>query len=262
MSLSTIPASRLIAGTSLALTLLLGGAACSSDSPTATAGDPPTSQGSPADTSSGSTNRIEGACDAYVEVSGIFMADPSQAPEVLDEFVTALPADLSGAGQVVADGLEAMMTSEEPAPPSPEYAVASTQIGDAMYERCQSDAKLDIAGIDYGFEGLPDEVAAGRVAIRFTNETAAAEAHELFLLKRVAGDTTPAMDLLMLDEEEMMAKAQPVGVVFADEKDGVATSLMELQPGEYIAVCNIPVGGGETGSPHAMEGMLAEFTVA
>lgn len=32
-------------------------------------------------------------------------------------------------------------------------------------------------------------------------------------------------------------------------------------PGSYIAVCFIPIGGGEEGPPHFTGGMVAEFDV-
>lgn len=50
-------------------------------------------------------------------------------------------------------------------------------------------------------------------------------------------------------------------------EDGYA--VVELEPGDYIAACFIPTGttsedgppAGEPGPPHALHGMVAEFTV-
>lgn len=34
-----------------------------------------------------------------------------------------------------------------------------------------------------------------------------------------------------------------------------------LPKGHYAVVCFLPVGGGEDGPPHLMEGMITDFTV-
>jgi hypothetical protein len=47
--------------------------------------------------------------------------------------------------------------------------------------------------------------------------------------------------------------------VFADQPDQTAVAMYDLEPGQYVAVCFIPVGGGEDGPPHFTSGMLAEF---
>ena len=52
------------------------------------------------------------------------------------------------------------------------------------------------------------------------------------------------------------------GVAFADSAGVESVLLTDLEPGGYIAICMIPVGGGETGDPHAAHGMVAEFEVS
>ncbi|MGD9705723.1 MAG: hypothetical protein AB7Q42_15435 [Acidimicrobiia bacterium] len=238
----TIGRARHLAGAAVVLALGLGAAACSD---VEKADDVPAA-----------------ACDAFVGVSAIFTGDPSSAGAVLESFVGALPEDLRDDGEAVSNGLQAAFAGDEAAMSSPEYVDANTAIGEAMYEGCDTAQKLDVAGIDYGFEGLPDSVKAGRVAIQFTNKTKNDEAHEMFIVVRNEGTTETFEELDALPEEELFSKVTPVGVVFADQADGVATTLLDLQPGSYIAVCNIPVGGGETGDPHALHGMVAEFDVA
>jgi hypothetical protein len=37
----------------------------------------------------------------------------------------------------------------------------------------------------------------------------------------------------------------------------------DLEPGDYIVLCTVPVGPTSTdGPPHAMQGMVAELTIA
>ena len=51
----------------------------------------------------------------------------------------------------------------------------------------------------------------------------------------------------------------PVAVAFADEDGGESDSLVDLEPGSYVAICMIPTGGD--GPPHAMNGMIADLEV-
>lgn len=201
------------------------------------------------------------ACNAFVGVSGALLGDPSAAGPVLDEFVAALPQELTANGEAMVAGLQAAFAGDQAAMSTPEFTTASAELGNAMFEGCGAE-QLDVKGIDFGFEGLPEKLDAGRVAIRFTNETDSGEMHEMFIVKRNDGTTESFEELYALPEEELFSKVTPVGVVFTEQADGVATTMLDLEAGEYIAVCNIPVGGGETGDPHAMHGMVAEFVVA
>jgi hypothetical protein len=76
---------------------------------------------------------------------------------------------------------------------------------------------------------------------------------------RPDGDDRPIEELLA-DPEMQEAGPAPVAVAFAPPGE-MATALADLDPGSYYAACFIPVGGAEDGPPHAMEGMIAEFTV-
>ena len=80
-------------------------------------------------------------------------------------------------------------------------------------------------------------------------------------MRRADGVDEPVEELLALPEEEAMAKLQMAGVAFADEAGGSNVTFLDLEPGEYVAICMLPVGGGEEGEPHAFHGMTAELTV-
>jgi hypothetical protein len=135
-------------------------------------------------------------------------------------------------------------------------------VADVYFAGCETAAELDVRGIDYGFEGLPTEVDAGRVAIRFTNETEHDEAHEMVLFRRLPGTDETVEELLALPEEEAMAKMAMAGVVFADAPGSEAIAMLDLEAGDYIALCFIPTGGGEDGPPHFTSGMVAELSVS
>ena len=113
--------------------------------------------------------------------------------------------------------------------------------------------------IDGEAEGLPEDVPAGRVALRFLNDSEHSEAHELILLRRPDGDTTPVADLAMKAPDELMGTYSMAGVVFADQAGMSNTVLLDLEPGSYVAICTIPVG--QTTTTHAMSGMVADLEV-
>ena len=130
---------------------------------------------------------------------------------------------------------------------------------------------IEVTGVDYAFEGLPSEIAAGST-VTFTNASDV-EAHEIVLFRLPDGEDRPVEELLETFEPEgepaLVSVAGPGqdGEVFVG--DGTIT-----EPGRYIAVCFLPVGGDpeqvlgdeapteEAGPPHAFEGMVAEVQVS
>ena len=129
----------------------------------------------------------------------------------------------------------------------------------------------EVTAKDYEFEGVAAEYEAGPTSFEFTN--AGKELHEFVVLKKKA-DTEESFDeLLELPQEEAEGKVDQVGNVFAEPGDD-DYFVADLEEGEYIALCFIPVGltpeaakaaeeGGEEpqGPPHFTQGMRAEFTV-
>jgi len=201
------------------------------------------------------------ACDAYAGLSTVFLGDPAAATETLDGFVAAVPEDLRADAEAVGTAILASMTEEESdATSSDEYLEASDRIGEAVLDGCDVEETIEVSGVDFAFEGIPSELPVGRSAITFTNESAAGEPHEMVVVRRNEGTTEPVMDLLELPQEELFSKITPTGLVFVEHADQSAVTLLDLEPGQYVVVCMIPVGG--EGAPHAMEGMTAEFTVA
>ncbi|MDQ2648485.1 MAG: hypothetical protein M3Z03_02895 [Actinomycetota bacterium] len=241
---------RLAAGVALSLAVLGTAAACGDDSDDAAT-----------DTPTGSVTVTPEACDDYVDLGGVFAGDPSTAGTAIEAFVASAPTGLSSEAGTVADAFTAMMGEDgDPAVfGEAGYLRASSTVADAYFDGCDLTDELVVDGVDFGFEGLPTEVSAGRVGIRFTNRTEHDEAHELVLFRKGDDVTESAEELLALPEEEGMAKLAMSGVVFADAPGSTAVSMVDLEPGSYIAVCFIPVGGGEDGPPHFTSGMVAEF---
>ena len=96
------------------------------------------------------------------------------------------------------------------------------------------------------------------------------EAHEIIILRKNDGVTQTFQELLELPEGEAQEFVTEVGAAFASTTGASGLGILELEPGEHIALCFIPVGttfeGGVptegTGPPHFVEGMQVEFTVS
>jgi hypothetical protein len=202
------------------------------------------------------------ACEGFAGVSAAMTGDPSAAGPALEAMEAALPSTLAPYGATMSAAFEAALGGDEAAMGSPEFVTAYEQIGTAMFNGCPAAERLDVDGVDYGFEGLPDTVSSGTVALRFTNRSSSSEMHEIIVLRRADGDDTDLETIATTSPDELMGSMEMVGLAFSDQPEASSTSFMELEPGSYVAICTIPVGGGETGDPHAAHGMIAEFEVA
>ncbi|WP_370327039.1 hypothetical protein [Euzebya sp.] len=150
-------------------------------------------------------------------------------------------------------------------------AAETTDTAPAASVATESAASITVTGVDYAFEGLPAEIAAGTM-VTFTNGSDV-EAHELVLVRLPDDEDRPVTELIEgfepTEEPALVSVAAPgeEGQVFVG--DGVVT-----EPGRYAVVCFLPVGAdpeailsgtGPTESdapPHAAEGMVAEVVVS
>lgn len=91
--------------------------------------------------------------------------------------------------------------------------------------------------------------------------------HELQLFRRNEGVTAPADELLALPEEEAMSMLTRIGsgAFAAPGEDGYM--VVDLDAGDYVAVCLVPTGTTGDGpppaeaAPHAAHGMVVDLTV-
>lgn len=140
---------------------------------------------------------------------------------------------------------------------------------------------VEVRLVDFGFEGLPDEVPAG-TQLTIVNE-ADEELHELVAFRLPDDEARSVHDLAQLPPEELGAiigepaavlLAEPGGETIAAVGDGTLS-----EPGRYAIMCFIPTGadpseylaaaaeseGGPPdvagGPPHFVHGMLAELAV-
>ncbi|HWH35362.1 MAG TPA: hypothetical protein VNT56_08610 [Acidimicrobiales bacterium] len=142
---------------------------------------------------------------------------------------------------------------------------------------------VDITGVDYAFEGVPQSVPAG-TTLAFTNGSEG-EVHELVALRIDDDQNRPLEELLGLPDEEAeeVTEFQGVSVALPGEQGTVVEGDLTLdEPGTYALLCFIPTGAdpavyeeilanpppeGEGppdvpgGPPHFTQGMVAELTV-
>jgi len=201
------------------------------------------------------------ACDAYADLQSAMFGDPAAMGAAADTFAAEAPSSISDEAEVLAHAFHA--SAEDPAAfETPEVSAAQQTVGDAVFEDCEATA-LDVSAVDYSFEDLPSEIDAGRVALRLTNDSDTGEPHEL-VLAQPTGDVTVA-DLAEMAMPDLFANAMPLAVAFVEQPGGTATTLVDLEPGEYLVICTLPVGGdleAENADPHSAHGMVATLTVA
>lgn len=141
---------------------------------------------------------------------------------------------------------------------------------------------LDVVAVDYGYEGLPDQIEAG-TTLQLRNSSAL-EVHELVAMALPAGEERTAEEILALPEDELggLFAGEPAMVLVAPpQADGFAAvgdgTLAE--PGRYLLFCAIPTGADpdeflaaaqeasdgppevDGGPPHFTQGMYAELRV-
>jgi hypothetical protein len=212
-------------------------------------------------------------CGAYFAVNDAMSAlfagfgDPSDIPPLVAEVDAVKPAEIDAELTTMIDAVAAWEASgfaDSSALDAPEMGEASATVDSWMFENCTFDTKVEVALVDYAFEGLEPSYPVGMTAFRVTND--GTESHEMALVRRADGVTETWDELLALPEEEIAGKVEFLGAAFAPAPGMTSVLVSELTPGDYLALCFVPLGstpGTEgDGPPHMTAGMRAEFTVA
>ncbi len=134
--------------------------------------------------------------------------------------------------------------------------------------------EVTVTGIEYAYQGVPDNAKAGTV-VTFVN--GGSEVHEVVAIRRNEGVTTTLDELVAMPEEESNKLVSFLGVAIASPGDTAPETIALDQPGSYIFICFIPVGTKALpslapdatpnesllpdGPPHFVQGMVAEFNV-
>jgi hypothetical protein len=241
----------------LSVAAVLAFGACSDDDSDG-AGDGTTSS------SAAVTRSVAAFCEAYVDANNATASGEGDPTPALDAARASAPEDILDEVEALID---AAAENEEQDAPSAEFFEANVAVGEYVEENCDFEM-VEVTARDYQFEGLPDEIAAETVLVKFVNE--GEEAHELAMFTVKTGEDRSLEELLALPEDQVETVATPVeGSAFA-LPGGTYYTTFDLVPGRTAAVCFIPVGltaaalesGQEPqGAPHFTEGMADEFEV-
>jgi hypothetical protein len=115
------------------------------------------------------------------------------------------------------------------------------------------DADISVELVDYGFE-LPDTID-GDALLDITN-AAAAEPHEMEIALLDDGATID--DVAAALEAGTAVPATPVGGLQGILPGASQLLQLDLEPGRYVVVCEVP---SPDGTPHHAKGMIQEVTV-
>jgi hypothetical protein len=150
--------------------------------------------------------------------------------------------------------------------PPEAFFTSLTNIGDWAADNCGWQ-NVTLTAKEYEFTGMPEEVEAGTILVKFENQ--GAELHEAAFFSINEGVTESVEELLQLPEEEATSKVAETGAAYALPA-GTYYTTVELEEGRHGIVCFVPQGltlealqsGQEPdGAPHFMEGMHTEFEV-
>ena len=248
--------------TLLVLPLLLGVAACGDDD------DEPAASGS-ASEEPAEGDEAAVACDTWLDIAAAFNGEPTieQMEPLFAEMEANAPAEIADDLDVaISTARQVLETGDFAAFETPEMGEALSNSDGYFFEHCEADSKVEVTAVDYAFTGIPDELDAGLTFAKLTNGSSGGEAHELLIMRKVDGETAGFDELLALGEEEAAGRIEFVGAAFAAAEGDSSVAYLDLTPGEYVAVCFVPVGGGEDEGPgtvtHHDEGMVHEFTVS
>jgi hypothetical protein len=194
----------------------------------------------------------EAFCDARLSLeTAVGEEDEAAVEQGLTDLETEAPADIEDDTVFVVDTFQ---EEGQRAFRNDEFVAALAEVDEYVIDNCDMQ-RIDVNGLEYSFEGIPEELEAGQVGIVFTND--GEEPHELLIL-RFNDDTTESLDeIVQLPEREARELVTDAAGTFAESGQTTRT-FADLEPGRYAAVCFVPTPDGV---PHAHEGMLAEFEV-
>ena len=189
------------------------------------------------------------------------LAAGEQLTPLFDEVEANAPEELAGTAAELGESIGALNEGDATAFNAEETSSTYfTMVADSL-ETCGLDP-IEVTAVDYAFEGVPETIPAGQSGLVLVNDSDAGEPHEFIIFKKAEGDTRSAEEILNDPAAQEQGPGEFAGAAFAATPGTRAGAILELEPGDYIAVCFIPVGGGEDGPPHFTQGMVAEFTVA
>lgn len=196
-------------------------------------------------------------CAAYQE---LLAGDPS--PDAIRDVAAIAP-------KAAQDPMEALAAGFEEDPEgffdTEQFGEAFAEVGAVANEEC-ADEVLDVTTVEYEFQGVPEELSPGLYGVNLQNE--GDEFHEMVVFRKNE-DVTESFDEIFADGPEAIDESAltEIGGAFAPPGGGSGGLFDMDEPGDYIAVCFVPVGTTDVSSvpeeaqPHYAQGMQVQFTV-
>jgi hypothetical protein len=174
----------------------------------------------------------------------------------------AAPADVAEAAKVYTGTYETILETGDDSAFDDDYLEAERTVVDAAIDGCAVEV-LDAVAVDYAYQGLPATAPAGRIGLRLDNQ--GTEVHEATIYRRLPDASGTAAEIMALPEEELQSVLEFSGVAFVAPSTTGAV-LLDLEPGEYIVACRLPIGTTDVeqmvdGEPHTTMGMFADLSV-
>lgn len=247
----------------LCAALLLFAGACGGDSGESEETDTETTAEETADASNAAF------CESVVAAETAVLAassggDPSGVEDLLVEVEESTPPELEEQIEVVTTTVrQALEEQDDRAFQSEEFSTNEEEVDQWVADNCGFEG-IEVAAVDYAFEGVPATLPAGFTTFTFSNE--GDEVHEM-LMVRYKDESLTVEDLQKLSDEEAQSKIDFLGASFGPP-GATDTEVKELVAGKYALLCFVPVGSTSPkaartadGPPHVARGMSAEFTV-
>ncbi|MEW6029367.1 MAG: hypothetical protein AB1554_07770 [Chloroflexota bacterium] len=130
-------------------------------------------------------------------------------------------------------------------------------VNDADGHGMEPAADLTVNLKDFTFD-MPASLASGPLTIKVTND--GPEPHEFNILKLEEGKTAADVMVFLGGQAGGPPPFAPVGGANGIDAGLTEYAELDLPPGNYVAICNIPSPKAE-GHPHFTLGMIKEFTV-
>lgn len=255
--------------------------ACGSSSSTASK----TTDASTAKTTVAGTSDVKTACLRWSELDAQTAQGPGgeegpPTPDQIKQFAAGLKPTVdkmkAEAPDAISDDVDQISAIVDDAaqgknpqkldPSEPALGTPVLNVETWVFENC-GNQQVEVTGVDYGFEGIPEKLEAGQTSIKFTN-SAKDEEHEMALLKINPGADVTATELAAAIKKDPDAAEQKYGkditfVADVSAKPGKTNyTSTNLDVGEYVAACFIPQGGMDGHEAHAQLGMVDSFTVS
>lgn len=176
--------------------------------------------------------------------------------------VGAVDPGLSGSAVINLPAGEYVVLCFIPSPTSqqPHFAmgmIKTMTVEDRNNTASEPSANLSVQLKDFTFD-LPESLPNGHVTIQVTNE--GPEPHEFNIMRLADGKTAGDVMQFLSGEVSGPPPFIPVGGMNGLDVGATGYAELNLLPGKYVAICNIPSPAAE-GKPHFMLGMIKEFTV-